>query len=575
MPSPSGVSSARAPCCVRACSTPLPGERSQDLVLLPIAALVFSLIQERDLPLASIVAGRPGFYLVGLVLAGLGLRYRERAQAWIDRRFFRSEYDGREILVSLAGRVPYETDPRDLVALVIQQINSALHPDSVAVLAGEGATEGLSSPPPGSGAGRLEPVAASRVTASPLRFDSALVTLLRWSDKPLEVLLDDEQSPVGRLPAADRAWLASMQAELLVPIFAGGSDPRPFVGLIALGPKRSEEPYTTEDRQLLSGIATQMGLALDLSRLRKRAAESGPGLELMSGEAPTQALSSGSGIRIGSVVDNKYRVEEIVGQGGMGAVFRAWDLRLERSVAIKVVRADLLAAPESRVRFRRESMMVARLQHPAIVTVFDYGSLRDGSAFLVMEYVLGEDLRRLLKREGPLEIPRVTSLLQGIAGGVDAAHKAGIFHRDLKPENILLPESGIGPKVVDFGVAKMTDVAAAPGTSTLTAGGTIVGTPAYMAPEQLRGGTVDGRADVFSLGVMTYEMLTGRLPFGGGTFIDIAMKQSEGDAILDTSGIPTAIAGVLRCAMAIDREGRPQTPVALADELTRAAAQPG
>jgi GAF domain-containing protein len=543
------------------------------LILLPIAALVFSLVQERDRPLASIVSGRPGFYLIGFVLTGLGLRYRERAQAWLDRRFFRSEYDGREILVSLAGRVPYETDPRDLVALVIQQIDSALHPDCVAVLAGEGSTQALSSPPPGSAAGTLEPVAASRVTATPLRFDSALVTLLRWSDKPLEVFLDDEQSPTARLPPADRAWLASMKAELLVPIFAGGSDPRPFIGLLALGAKRSEEPYTTEDRQLLSGIATQMGVALDLSRLRKRAGESGPGIDVPGVEATTQMLGSASGIRVGSVVDNKYRVEDIVGQGGMGAVFRAWDLRLERSVAIKVVRADLLAAPESRVRFRRESMMVARLQHPAIVTVFDYGSLRDGSAFLVMEYVPGEDLRRLLKREGPLEVARVTSLLQGIAGGVEAAHKAGIFHRDLKPENILLPESGIGPKVVDFGVAKMTDATATSGTTTLTAGGTIVGTPAYMAPEQLRGGTVDGRADVFSLGVMTYEMLTGRLPFGGGSFIDIAMKQSEGDVSLDTSGISTPIAGVLRCAMALDREGRPQSPIALAEELARAAAK--
>jgi serine/threonine-protein kinase len=142
----------------------------------------------------------------------------------------------------------------------------------------------------------------------------------------------------------------------------------------------------------------------------------------------------------------------------------------------------------------------------------------------------------------------------------------------LKPENILLPESGIGPKVVDFGVAKMTDATAVAGTTTLTAGGTIVGTPAYMAPEQLRGGTVDGRADVFSLGVMTYEMLTGRLPFGGGTLIDIAMKQSEGSASLDTSGLTTPMAGVLRCAMAIERAARPESPMALAEELARAAA---
>jgi hypothetical protein len=541
------------------------------LILLPIAALAYSLVQERDQPLASIVRGRPLFYLIGFALAGFGLRYRERAQAWLDRRFFRSEYDGREILVSLAGRVPYETDPRDLVALVIQQIDSALHPDCVAVLAGDGASENQSTP--SSSAGMLEPVSSSRVIPVPLRFESALVTLLRWSDKPLEVFLDDEQSPVARLPSGDRQWLAAMKVALVVPIFAGGSDPRPFIGLLALGQKRSEEPYTTEDRELLSGIATQMGVALDLSRLRKRAGESGPASDPNSSEVITRANLSTDNIRIGSVVDGKYRVEEIVGQGGMGAVFRAWDLRLERSVAIKVVRADLLAAPESRLRFRRESMMVARLQHPAIVTVFDYGSLRDGSAFLVMEFVPGEDLRRLLKREGPLPQAQVTSLLNGIAGGVEAAHKAGILHRDLKPENILLPESGIGPKVVDFGVAKMTDVSG-PGTTGLTAGGTIVGTPAYMAPEQLRGGTVDGRADVFSLGVMTYEMLTGRLPFGGGSFIDIAMKQSEGAATVDTRGITSAIAGVLRCAMALDREGRPQSPMALAAELTRAAAKP-
>jgi serine/threonine-protein kinase len=126
--------------------------------------------------------------------------------------------------------------------------------------------------------------------------------------------------------------------------------------------------------------------------------------------------------------------------------------------------------------------------------------------------------------------------------------------------------------VVDFGVAKMTDATAESGTTTLTAGGTIVGTPAYMAPEQLRGGTVDGRADVFSLGVMTYEMLTGRLPFGGGSFIDIAMKQSEAETNFDTRGISLPMADVLKTALALDREGRPPSPMALAEALVQAAA---
>ena len=227
---------------------------------------------------------------------------------------------------------------------------------------------------------------------------------------------------------------------------------------------------------------------------------------------PTVIQAGGGGssaIAIGAVVDGKYRVDAVIGQGGMGAVFRAWDLRLERAVAIKVVRADLLSDPDSRARFRRESQIVARLQHPSIVTVFDSGTLPDGAAYLVMEFVPGEDLRQMLKREGSLTPARTAALLQGIAAGVESAHQSGIFHRDLKPENILLPESGMGPKVVDFGVAKLTEQSGTTDGATITVGGTIVGTPAYMSPEQLRGEAVDGRTDVFSLGVMAYEMLTG------------------------------------------------------------------
>ena len=233
------------------------------LVVIPILALAASLVQQRDQSLANIISGRPLFYLFFLAMLGLILKYRDAAQRWLDQRFFRQEYDAREILVSLAGRVPYEADPRDLVAMVVTQIDSALHPECIAVLA-SGSAHG-SDP-----IGTFEPVTALRVEASPLREDSGVITLLRWSDKPLEVFLDDEQSPVARVPPSDRAWLAAMNAALLVPIFAGGSDPRPFVGLIALGQKRSEEPYTPEDRDLLRGIAVQMGVALDLSRLRKQ-----------------------------------------------------------------------------------------------------------------------------------------------------------------------------------------------------------------------------------------------------------------------------------------------------------------
>ncbi|MGH9221722.1 MAG: protein kinase domain-containing protein, partial [Vicinamibacterales bacterium] len=465
------------------------------LVALPVIALVASLVQQRDQSLAMIVSGRPLFYLFFLALLGLALKYRVPAQRWLDKQFFRAEYDAREILVSLAGRVPYEADPRDLVAMVVTEIDSALHPENIAVLASDAPT--ASNP-----GGKFMPVSALRADATPLSVESGITTLLRWSDKPLEVFLDDDQSQVSRLPPADREWLQSMNAALLVPIFAGGSDPRPFVGLIALGPKRSEEPYTPEDRELLRGIAVQMGVALDLSRLRRQvntlvpaSAEASAGKPAAGDQSQTftptviRTPAGGSALAVGGVVDHKYRVDAVIGQGGMGAVFRAWDLRLERAVAIKVVRADLLGDPDSRARFRRESQIVARLQHPAIVTVFDYGTLPDGAAYLVMEFVPGEDLRHLIKREGRLTLARTAELLSGICAGVDYAHKSGIFHRDLKPENILLPESGTGPKVLDFGVAKLTTTSNTTDGGTLTSGGTIVGTPGYMSPEQLRGHT--------------------------------------------------------------------------------------
>jgi len=242
-------------------------------------------------------------------------------------------------------------------------------------------------------------------------------------------------------------------------------------------------------------------------------------------------------------------------------------VRLERPVAIKVVRADLIADPDSRLRFRRESQIVARLQHPSIVTVYDYGNLADGAAFLVMEFVPGEDLRHFLRREGKLDPARMTTLMSGIAGGVEVAHKSGIFHRDLKPENILLPDSGTGPKVVDFGVAKLAKTGPGDG-GTMSVVGTIVGTPAYMSPEQLRGEAVDARADVFSLGVMAYEMLTMRLPYTGASLFEIGLKQVE--AKIDTTGIDPELASVIASAIAYEKEKRPASAAAFAEQIKTA-----
>jgi hypothetical protein len=519
------------------------------LTALPIVLLALELFLQRDRPLSEIILGQPLFYIGMLVLIALGLRYRDPAQKWLDRRFFRSDYDAKEILLSLASRVPQETDPRALLSLVLTDVEAALHPASIAVLAESG--------------GAYEVIEARHRTPEPLSATSGLAQLLQWSDTPLEIFLNDSRSAIGRLPAADREWLRASGAALLVPVLAGTDVERPLVGFMALGPKRSEESFTKEDRRLLAGIAAQMGLALDLSRLRRQAAATPRGPA--GAEVPT--LGTPGSVDVGITIDGKYRIDALLGRGGMGAVYRARDTGLERDVAVKVVRGDLVASAAARERFKREAQLAARLHHPAIVTVFDYGTLPDGSAYLVMEYVRGEDLRARLAR-GTLDWKDAVRLLAAVADGVDAAHREQILHRDLKPENVLLPESGGGPKVLDFGVAKM--MASADSRGTVTAGATIVGTPAYMAPEQLRGEAVDPRTDVYSLGVMAYEMLTGRLPFGAGTFVDVAVRQQADDPPLDAAPLPDCMAGVLRRALSFQPARRPETAMAFAAELRQA-----
>jgi serine/threonine-protein kinase len=269
------------------------------------------------------------------------------------------------------------------------------------------------------------------------------------------------------------------------------------------------------------------------------------------------------------VLDEKYRLEQLLGRGGMGAVYRARDMRLDRLVAVKVVRAELLGDPEARRRFRREAQIVARLQHPGIVAIFDYGSLPDGGAYLVMELVRGEDLRRVLVREGSLEPERATRILSSVCSAIEAAHRQGVLHRDLKPENILLPGDDCEAKVLDFGVAKIIDrdrrdATMADSGTVLTVEGAVVGTPAYMAPEQLRGQTPDARTDVFSLGVIAYEMLTGNLPFGRGTLADVILAQSRGVSQGSVDGLPPPLARAVRMALELDPDRRPPSPQAFA-----------
>ena len=258
--------------------------------------------------------------------------------------------------------------------------------------------------------------------------------------------------------------------------------------------------------------------------------------------------------------DGTYRIERLLAVGGMGAVYAATDLRLDRAVAIKVIRPELLPDPAAHDRFAREAQTLARLQHPCIVSVFDFGSLPTGAPYLVTELVRGGDLRRELAREAPLDPARARGILAAVCAALEAAHREGVVHGDLKPENILLPDDGVEAKVLDFGVA-----------AALRAQVASVGTPAYMAPEQLRGEAATPLTDVFSLGVLACEMLLGTLPFGSGSAAEVALAQRRAVSYASAEPLPPGLVRAVTTALALDADRRPVTAQAFAHLIGAAA----
>ncbi len=225
---------------------------------------------------------------------------------------------------------------------------------------------------------------------------------------------------------------------------------------------------------------------------------------------------------IGQVVGGRYHILELIGEGGMGVVYKA-EQRLGstlRKVAVKTLHAELSRDPSITARFHREVGTVAQLEHPNTVRVYDFGSTDDGTLYIAMEFLDGKPLNRVIETEGPLEPRRVAHLIRQVAGSLDEAHRQGIVHRDLKPENVLLIERAGEKdvvKLVDFGIAARTESADREKEQKLTQQGMVLGTPPYMSPEQFTGKHLDARSDVYSLGIMAYEMLTGQLPFQADT----------------------------------------------------------
>ena len=220
---------------------------------------------------------------------------------------------------------------------------------------------------------------------------------------------------------------------------------------------------------------------------------------------------------VGQTLDRKYKIVAKIGAGGMGAVYKAKRIHIGDLVAIKVLHSDLVGDQMAIERFRREARAAARLKHPNAVGIHDFAVSSGGLVYIVMELVDGKSLGALIKNQDPLDPSFVAEVLYKVCSALDEAHRQNIVHRDLKPDNILVTRArgGVEVKVLDFGIAKLRDLS--PGSNTLTGKGTIVGTPLYMSPEQCMGEEIDRRSDIYSLGVVLYEMLTGVVPFDSPT----------------------------------------------------------
>ncbi len=272
---------------------------------------------------------------------------------------------------------------------------------------------------------------------------------------------------------------------------------------------------------------------------------------------------------VNSRLIDKYEIISTLGRGSMGVVYKARDPEIGRVVAVKTLRSVIVgddpAGNEALQRFRTESRSAGRLQHPNIVTIFEAGRTGSGSPYIVMEYIEGQSLDQVLLERSPIDPAEILHYLAQVANAIDYAHRNSVIHRDIKPSNIIVDQQ-FRPHLLDFGVAKLSD-------TSLTPAGTVVGTPSYMSPEQIRGETLDGSTDLFSFAVVSFEVFTGVRPFPGKDFTTVVNNILHGDPLsFESLGVrcPHALEGVLRRAMAKDRKQRFANALSFVDELAEA-----
>jgi hypothetical protein len=495
------------------------------LLALPVMALAISFLTNRDRTVVQILTEGWGWLnLFSVAAIAMGLQYRQKVQTALDRRFFREAYREEQVLLQLIEEIQLARSPGDVARLVTERIQSVLHPDAVHVFSRTEARRELTALHSTSG------VISDRVLSEGLGLARIMDGMASPQDFPFKFDV--------ALPPDERQALNDLRVRLIVPVVSPGQR---LIGLLLLGGKLSDQPYSATDRRLLQRIAGQMGTAYerqpspalppsqdDVTRQMTVAVgppagrvRECPACGRCYDAAMARCTEDGSDldsrVPVERTIDGKYRLERRLGAGGMGVVYEATDVRLDRRVAAKILVGGLFGDQLALRRFEREARAAARLDHDNITRIFDTGTIGGAGAYLIMELLAGRTWRAELQRGGPLRPARAAAWFEQLLDGVHAAHDAGIVHRDLKPENVMLTTAPGGAerlKIMDFGLAKFP--AAGTATETVTQAGFIVGTIGYMAPEEVVG-DVDRRADLFSIGVMLVEAITGARPFGGAT----------------------------------------------------------
>ncbi|MFQ5696276.1 MAG: serine/threonine-protein kinase, partial [Terriglobia bacterium] len=521
------------------------------------AILILDLWLHGDQPLVEVMQARGWVYAI---LGGLAVVAHTQREGWLralDRRFFRERYDAQRLLREVVEDVRAARSFERVAPRVVARIEVALHPEFAALLVRE----------PREPSYRSLAAAPAGQAPPPLPADSKLVALVRLLGKPLEVSLTETGWLKQQLPHAETDFLRQARIEWLLPVATALDRTE---ALLALGPKRSEEPYTREDQDLLVAVATSLALLLErpapapvpVSDAFEECPQCGTCYDTGAGRCAQEGATLNL-VRVPRLLADRYRLERRLGRGGMGTVYAATDTALERRVAVKVIREELVGSADVAERFRREARAAAGFSHPNVVTVHDFGVAAGTRAFLVMELLEGTGLREELRRQKRLAASRTREILRGVCAAVEAAHRRPLIHRDLKPENIFLAraEAGETPKVLDFGVAKFLPTSTQPTAD--TGSSFLVGTLQYMAPEQLRGQAADAAWDLWALAIVAYEMLTGARPFPGATPVEWQSALLAGRFMPLATHLPDAPAPwqeFFERALALEPQRRPRSP---------------